>query len=148
MFSPPPYIVASQASQVKDDAMSIGSADSSITPYQRQIQWQRNPSLTDIRSMRVRLTESLKSSSNSAHSISSGSSGIPGIGNVCGKMVKWVGLGILSGAEPLIIRVRRKIISNLIKDLNKVPPSRRAAWTMNKQHKLTRAAEELLELST
>jgi hypothetical protein len=128
--------------------VSVRSSRSSNTiPYQRPIRWQRNPSLTDIRSMRMRLRNSIASSSNSALSTSTGSSGVPGIGYLSGRAVKWTGVRILDGLESLAIFRRRRVINGFIKKLETIRDQDRTKWILKRERTVKRASEDLLELS-
>lgn len=133
----------------ESDEVSIASSRSSnVVQYQRPFRWQCNPSLTDLRSMRMKLHNSILSSSTSAISTSTGSSGVPGIGYLSGKAVKWAGEQILNAFIPLEISRRRRAISGLIRQLENIPEQDRAKWMFNKKRKIDQAVEDLLELTT
>jgi hypothetical protein len=55
---------------------------------------------------------------------------------------------MLNTIEPLIIFRRRRAISSLIKQLEKIPKQDSSAWIFKKERKLNRAVEDLLELTT
>jgi hypothetical protein len=109
---------------------------------------QLNPSLTDIRSMRNRLRKSVSSPSTSGISSSTTSSGTPGIGYLSGKAVKCVGLRILSGIGALEIRRRRWLIRRLVNQAGRIPEDRLVTWLMARSPTMTRAMEDLLELTS
>jgi hypothetical protein len=96
--------------------------------------------------MHVRLRDSL--SSTSVVSTTTASSGVPGIGYVSGKGVKWLGERILNAFVPLEIRRRRWVIRRLVKRIDKIPVEQCAVWLVKKESKITRAVENLLELSS
>jgi hypothetical protein len=130
------------------DAVSVKSLRTpSIIQYQRPSRWQRNYSLTDLRSMRARVSNSSISSHNYALSTLSGSSGVPGIGYLSGKVVKWVGTQILDMFVPLVIFRRRRVINGLIKQIDVMPQGDLLDWILKKERKINRAAEDLLELT-
>lgn len=148
LLTPPKSIVPLNLSNTPSDLASIRSTRSRNTiQYQRPFRWQSNPSLTDYRSMQVRLRDSINASSTSSLSASSGSSGIPGIGYMSGKAVKWVGMQILNSFVPLEIRRRRWVIHRFIKRLGEVPVDKRAEWVTKKEHKAVRVVEDILELT-
>ena len=56
-------------------------------------------------------------------------------------------LEILKAIEPLVISRHRRMISGLIKRLNKIPSQDRLQWIFERRSKTSRAVEDLLELS-
>lgn len=147
MLIPPPSILPPKASTSEDAESVLSWASNRTTHYQRSFQWQSNLSLTDFRSMQMRLSSSTASSSNSVFSSSTASSGVPGIGHLSGKAVKWVGSQILNSLVPLEIRRRRWVIRQIIKKLGQVPMNDRAEWVVKRGKKINRALDDLLELS-
>lgn len=144
LIPPKTILLSSTASR---DSESIKS--SSTIQYQRPFRWQRNFNLTDIRSARVRLSDSITYSASSVRSTSTGSSGVPGIGYLSGKAVKWLGVRILDLiVEPLVISRRRQVIKGLVKQLKMIPSQDRAEWMLKRGRTISRAVEDLLELST
>lgn len=98
--------------------------------------------------MRMRLHDSIPSSSTSAVSTWTGSSGVPGIGYLSGKAVKWVGEKMLDAFVPLEISRRRRAISGLIGQLKYVAVKDRSEWILKRKHEINQAIEDLLELTT
>src|ERR1700684_2057592 len=98
--------------------------------------------------MRVKLHNSISSSSTSALSTSTGSSGVPGISYLSGKFVKWIGLQMLDAVEPLVISSRRRTIRGLVKELQKISDQDRSKLVIRRERTISRAVEDLLELST
>lgn len=146
MLVPPKSIARLNRPHVQSDAASITSTISRNTvQYQRPFRL-GNLSLTDLRSMHVRLRNSL--STTSIVSTTTASSGVPGVGYVSGKCVKWLGERILCAFVPLEIRRRRWIIRRLVKRIDKIPVEQCAVWLAKKEGKITRAVENLLELSS
>jgi hypothetical protein len=142
LLIPPKDIFPSSTPPKEPDGISVTSLRSSRTvPYQRPIRWQMNPSLTDLRSIRTRLSDSISNSS------SSGSSGVAGIGHLSGKGIKWVGVKILDTFEPVVIFKRRRTISGLIKKLEEVSAADHAKWILKRRQKFNQMMEDLLELS-
>lgn len=143
LLIPPHGIFQSERHHTEFDVVSVAST----IQYQRPFRWQVNHSLADLRSMRTRLVNSTTSSS-FALSMSTESSGEPGIGYLSGKAVKWVGVQALSVIELLAISRRRQVISDLIKQLEKVALQDRSEWIFKRARAINRAVEDLLELST
>jgi hypothetical protein len=146
LLAPPKCITQSVTPPARSDAASITTTRSG-----RTIQYQRpfrlgNFGLTDLRSMRTRLHDSVPSTSGSSSSIAS--SGVRGIGYLSGKAVKWVGMQILDGFVPLEIRRRRWIIRGLMKRMDVIPFEERAPWIVRNVRKISHAIENLLELSS
>jgi hypothetical protein len=99
LLAPPKCIIQSIKPPAWSDAASIITTRSGRTiEYQRPFRL-GNLSLTDLRSMRTRLHDSVSLTSGSSSSIAS--SGVPGIGYLSGKAVKWIGMQILDGFVPL-----------------------------------------------
>jgi hypothetical protein len=65
-----------------------------------------------------------------------------------GKAVKWVGVQTLGAFELLAIPIRRQVISDLIKQLERIPQQDRSQWIFKRSRAINRAVEDLLELST
>ena len=142
LFNPPTDAFQESMPHSESDVVSVRSLQTpSIVQYQRPFRWGRNPSLTDLRSMRTRL-------SNSNISTSTGSSGVPGIGYQSGKVVKWLGVQMLGAISQLVIFKRRRVIKMLIKKIETIPEIQRSEWVLEKEGKINRAVEELLELTT
>jgi hypothetical protein len=55
---------------------------------------------------------------------------------------------MLDAVEPLVIFIRRRAISGLIKQLKNVHEQDRAKWMFKREHKINRTVEDLLELTT
>lgn len=143
LFIPPPHMLEPKqplplpsSSNTPHSLPRIGS-----TPYQRPFRLQGDPSLTDIRSMRMRLNDSLENLS-----MSSRLSGPP-IGHCLGTVAIWVGMRMLDGFGAVVLWNRRRIIRGLLKKAQRLLPTERAAWSLKKERKLIRATEDLLELS-
>lgn len=98
--------------------------------------------------MQVRLRNSVASSSNTAFSSSAASSGIPGIGYLSGKVVKWVGLQILEGFNAVEILRRQWVIHRLVQRMGGIPADQRAEWIVQREEKINRKVDDLLELSS
>lgn len=150
-MTPPTGLVATKLSPDRSDVIS--SISRKTIEYQRPFQWQANPSLTDLRSIQKKLRGSYHSSlasasSSTALSSSTASSGIPGIGYLSGKVVKWVGIQMLSSVVPLEIRRRRRIIHRLVTKIDELPVDERAMWMSKRTVKIKRAIEDLIELSS
>jgi hypothetical protein len=114
------------------------------------IQYQRpfrlsNLSLTDLQSMRIRLRNSVSSTSFSWSSITS--FGVPGIGYLSGKVIKWAGMQILNGFVPLEIHRQRWVIRGLVKRMDAIPVADLAVWLVKNEWKISHVIENLLELS-
>ena len=86
--------------------------------------------------------------SNSDISTSTGSSGVPGIGYQSGKAAKRLGVQMLGAFSQLVIFRRRRVIKTLIKKIETIPVVQRSEWVLEKEEKINRAVEELLELTT
>lgn len=146
LLVPPKCIVQSTPSTTQSDAASVRTTRSG-----RTIQYQRpfrlgHLSLTGLRSTQIRFRNSISSTSVSWSSIAS--SGVPGIGYLSGKVVKWVGMQILNGIVPLEIYRRRRAIHELVRQMDVIPVADRAAWVVRNERKVSRAIENLLELSS
>jgi hypothetical protein len=123
----------------ESDANSIHSTSSrNIIAYQRPFHFHRNLSLTDIRSLRNRL------SSDSLSSLSFQS----GIGSLSGKAIKWFGEKMLDAITPLEIRRRVWLIGRMVKRLEKLPPGKAHTLFFKKDKSFDRLLDDLLELSS
>jgi hypothetical protein len=141
LFSPPTDAFQESLPHSESDVVSVRSLETQrIAQYQRPFRWGCNLSLTDLRSVRTRL-------SNSNISTSTGSSGVPGIGYQSGKVVKWFGVQMLGAISQLVIFRRRRVIKMLIKRIETIPRLQRSEWVLKNEGKINRAVEELLELT-
>lgn len=142
LFIPPPHMLQLKQPLLFPPSSTVAHSPlPGSTPYQRPFRLQSSPSLTDIRSMRMRLNGSLENSS-----MSSGFSGPP-IGHGLGTVAKWVGARILDAYGAIVLWNRRRTIRDLIKKAQQLLPTDRAEWSLQKERKLIIAAEDLLELS-
>jgi hypothetical protein len=55
---------------------------------------------------------------------------------------------ILGAISQLVIFRRRRVIKMLIKKIETIPRVQRSEWVLEKEGKINRAVEELLELTT
>jgi hypothetical protein len=70
------------------------------------------------------------------------------MGYLTGKAIKWLGIQILNAVEPLVIFSRRRAIGGVIKQLKNVHGQDRANWILQRERKINRTVEDLLELTT
>ena len=147
MLIPPSGIIPSTQPPAQSNATPVMSKTSRSTiQYQPPFRWSRNPSLTDLRSIRGRLHDSVASSSSFSFSLSTASSGTPGIGYLSGQGLKWLGMQFLNMFVPLEIRRRRWMVQRVVKRIEEIPADQRARW-LSKKHKIYHVIEDILELS-
>lgn len=147
MSIPPNRIPSASRHLNQLDSNSIKTTTSRSTiKYQRPFRFRGNTSLTDLRSVQVRLRDSVISSTTTS-SNSTASSGVPGIGYLSGKGIKWVGIQMLNVILPLEMRRRRRVIRKFIERMVELPVEKRAIWLIKRAPKVTRILEDLLEFS-
>jgi len=54
---------------------------------------------------------------------------------------------ILAAVEPMVIFRRRRVISGVIKQLERIPDQNRSQWIFKRERKINRVVEDLLELT-